>query len=184
LAKQLEKINKKYVSFIDSNNDLDEILKKLKKIDFDSIILIANSLDSVKIIQYLRSHNINVAFLVSSWALAGNFMKNIGHFSNNIYFPVVKDKLIDKKEYDKFYNKFMRVYNKEPKKFNNDGYVVGKILIEALKNVGYSPNKVKKYILSHKFKVNGAVYEFNKFGDLKEKYHILAIKNQKLVEVE
>jgi len=183
LKNDLKKIDKSYVTFIDSNLELSKISNKLKNTKYDLIILLANSVDSVKIIQYLRMHQVKVPFLISSWALAGKFIENIGTYSNNLYFPIVKDKLIDKKEYKKFYNNFIQTYKKEPRKFNNDGYVVGKILIETIKKVGLAPKKVKQYILSHTFKVNGIIYEFDKFGDLKEDYAVVTIKNNKLVEV-
>ena len=184
LKKKLNQQGIKYEKFIDSNENVEKILAKLKTTSSDAVILLASSLDALKIIQYLRIHGVNISIISSAWAMSNSFLQNIGKYTNNLYFIVEENKKHHQANYLRFEKEFMKVYKKKPTRFNYDGYVVAKILIQSIKEIGsFDAKKVKKHILSHKFIVGDIKYHFTKFGDLKEKKAIFIIDDNQFVRL-
>ena len=181
LANQLKKANKKFITFIDSNENIENIYKKLHSLKYDAIFLIAPDITSIKIIQYLRKQNINKDIFISGWAAETNeFLHLIKGYEKNIFAILNKRRRIDKK----FIDAFVKLYKTTPTKFNIDGYIMAKILIIAIKETkSFEPQILKHYILTHSFSVNGDIYKFNKYGDLISKIGIYVIKNSKLKRV-
>ncbi len=169
--------------YIDSNNNLQNILNQLKKYDnTDLILLVANSVDSAKIIQYLRVHHLNTNIICSGWANDNQFFQNIGKYGEGIYF--LSSIAGNTDAHDKFTKNFVKLYGRKPDKFAKKGYVAASIIIQALqKNDNIS--KLKQTILTMKeFNTILGKITFNKYGDINAKVqNIFQIKNGTLKQL-
>jgi len=173
--------NFKYEKVLDSNQPLEKLYQELKNSDF--IVIIANTIDTSSLVQYLRIHNNNSTIISSGWAKDKQFIENSGKYANGIYFMSSDYINRDNKQFKAFAKVFKKTYSYEPNRFNMQGYEAAKIIIEALKN-GYSGLGIKDYILKTKiFHFLGDKLVFNQYGDVEAPYYIFQIKNNKFIKI-
>ena len=170
-----EKLIKNNISTISSNLSLENILSKLKSLNSDMILVVANSTDSAKIIQYLRFNHILKPIVCSGWAKDQEFFEDVGKYAKGIYFVSSIEKQESSHCFEKFKTNFIKMYHKQPGKFNIKGYKAAQIIIEALK-INNNPEQLKQTILMKKSfdTINGKVI-FNKYGDIQYKEYLLKI---------
>jgi branched-chain amino acid transport system substrate-binding protein len=173
-----------YVAKFDLNNDYKELLKKLHATEHDLIMIVGNSIDSSKVIQYMRINNIDSPVLASNWARTSDFITNGGKHVEGVIFTNHYDDNSQKESFVKFVESFKRKYKKEPSVFHAHGYETAQILIENLKK-STDISKLKKSILETK--VYQGVQEeivFDQYGDVSRRYFMLCVKDGKYTKLQ
>lgn len=115
------------------NENYEKLLKQVKSSDFDLVLIVANSIDSAKVIQYLRVNDINKPTMCSGWAKTMDLLTNGGKAVEGVFFSTAYDDNSKDEAYVKFYNEYKQRYGREPSVFAAQGYETGKVLIENLK---------------------------------------------------
>ena len=179
-----DKWGKGFVSKFDLNEPYAKIVEKLKTSDVDLILIVANSIDSANVIQYLRLNKIDTQILASGWAKTMDFISNGGKAVEGVLFSTEYDENSKDKRFLDFLELFKKVYNKSPSILEGQGYELGKILIKNLSKSS-DISTLKERILSQK------VYEglqgdiiFDKYGDVSREYFMMKIKNAKYIKIE
>lgn len=174
----------KFIEHIPTTTSLDELVKKVKKNDVDIIILSTNTIDSAKIIQYLKLKNVNKAILCSDWTRTQRFVEDGGKSVEGVLFYTSYDMNSSQKEYLDFVQKFEKKYNKKPSLFNLKSYQTAKIIIETLKK-DINVLSLKSNILNKsKFDTVLGEIKFDKFGEVQREQFLVHIKNGKFVKLE
>jgi len=184
LPKTLKKQNiiKSSFQFINIDLPLLQIESKINKSSSNLVVVVANSIDSATVIQYLRQNNIKNKILCSGWANDKSFFENIGKYGEKLYFATSLEDNNNEK-FQKYKKLFYKTYGKEPDKFNTKGYKTAQILIEALKECK-DISRVKEYILTKKtFDTVTGKLTFNRYGDIQYKEYILQIIDGKFKKV-
>ncbi len=169
---------------IDLNSPYKDIVKALKNTKNDLILIVGNSVDSANIIQYIRLNHIDTKILASGWAKTMDFIENGGKAVEGVIFSTGYDDSSKDKAFLEFVKKYKKQYNKQPSVFAAQGYELGKILIQNLKN-STDISTLKNRILKIK-KYDGLQGDiiFDKYGDVSREYFMMEVKNKKYVKVD
>jgi len=173
----------KFVGSYDINEDYVKILKDMNTKEHDLVLVVANSIDSANIIQYIRLNNIDTKVLVTGWAKTNDFIVNGGKSVENVIVSTGYDDDSKNPNFIEFVKKFKNKYNKTPSVFSAQGYELGQILIENLKSSD-KLSDLKNNILKTK-RYNGLQGDivFDKYGDVFREYFIMEVRNKKFVKV-
>lgn len=175
---------KKYVDTIKINNSFESIVKKIKENDVDVIVVIASSIESAKLIQYLKLNNINKTILGSIWARSQNFLDEGGKAVEKVLFISSYDNNSKNKRYLKFRDAYEKKYNKKPSVFSIQAYETTKIIIDTLKK-DINPNNLKKNILKKKvFSGLQGDIKFDEFGDISRAFHLVEVNNSQYKRID
>lgn len=179
----IQKGGNKFVGQVDLNLPYNQILEKLEKTKNDMILVVGNSIDSAKIIQYLRINNVKSKIHCSGWAKTLDFIDNGGKAVEGVIFFTAYDDTSLNKKYLTFVKKYKKMYGKLPSVFAVQGYELGQILIKQLK-ISADISKLKNSILSKKT-FNGLQGDitFDKYGDISRDYFLMEVKNSKFVRL-
>lgn len=179
-----DKWGKGFVVKFDINKPYEDIVNKLKNSDTDLIFVVANSIDSANIIQYLKLNKIDTQILASGWAKTMDFISNGGKAVEGVLFSTEYDENSNDKRFLDFIKSYKKVYNKKPSILEAQGYELGKILIKNLL-ISSDISTLKQRILNTK------IYEglqgnitFDKHGDVSREYFMMKIKNAKYIKIE
>ncbi len=174
----------KFVGKVDLNEPYEKILQKLKSVDTNLILVVAASLDSANIIQYIRLNGISTQILGSGWAKTMDFIDNGGKAVEGVIFSTGYDNKSKDKTFLDFVDKFKAKYHRIPSSFSAQGYELGQILIQNLKN-SVDISTLKERILKIK-KYDGLQGDiiFDKYGDVFREYFIMEVKNKEYVKVQ
>ena len=177
-----EQIIKDDLQYIDSNNPLDDIYQELAKKKQDLIILVSNSVDSAKIIQYLRINNIKSKIMCLGWANTDKFFQNVGKNGEGIFFLTTNEMNVQESNKD-FMTNYIKKYGTEPDRFALKGFITANVIIDALK-INNDPTKLKETILNKKqFDTAMGKMIFNKYGDVyNNPKDIFVVKYGKLIK--
>lgn len=173
----------KFVDEIDINKPYKNIVNRLNKDSYDTILVVANSLDSAKIIQYIKLNHISKTILSSGWAKTNAFITYGGKAIENVLFSTGYNEQFQGKEFLEFKNKFKLKYNRDISEASVEGYEVAKIIIDNL-NRSTDMKTLKDRILKK------SIYQglqnkivLDKFGDASKKYFIMEIKDAKYIQI-
>jgi branched-chain amino acid transport system substrate-binding protein len=183
-AMLLKKWGKGLIANLDINQPYENIFNKLKTSEIDLILIIANSIDSANIIQYLRHHDIDVQFLASGWAKTNDFISNGGKAVEGVLFSTEYDENSNNQRFLDFIKSFKKTHNKIPSIIEAQGYELGKILIQHL-SFSSDISTLKQRILKQT-KYNGLQGDiiFDKYGDVSREYFMMEVKNAKYIKIE
>jgi len=179
----ISKGGENFVGSSDINNEYKDILNDLNTKEYDMILVVANSIDSANIIQYIRLNKINKKIFSSGWSKTRNFIQNGGKAVEGVLFSTSYDEQSKDKYYIKFLNSFKNKYNSLPSESAVQGYEVGKIIIKNLK-ISSNFETLKTRILNIKEYrgVQGNII-FDKYGDIEKEYFMMTIKDSKYIKL-
>lgn len=173
----------RFIGKADLNTPYKNIIQQLKSTPHDLIIIVGNSIDSANIIQYIRLNKINTQIIGSGWAKTMDFITNGGKAVENVLFATGYDDNSKDEKFKKFVKKFKNKYNKTPSVFAAQGYELGQIIIEKLKESS-DISTLKQRILKTK-KFNGLQGDiiFDKYGDIFREYFIMKVQNKQYIKL-
>lgn len=174
---------KAFVKMNSSNEKLDDILKDIKTINPDMVLICANSVDAARVIQYLRINNIKTKIASSEWAKTNEFLENSGKNSEGIIFNIDYDENSKNIKFVNFVKNYKKKYNSEPSMFASKGYELAQIIIELLK-MGKETELKKNLLIKKEFEGLQNKIVFNKFGDIVGKFYTFEVKNGKFVKID
>ena len=176
-----KKTGKHYKYSIDINQPYNEIVEQLKAKKDDLIIIVANSVDSSNMIQFLRLKGLESSILCSGWAKTLDFIENGGKSIEDVIFFTGYDDHSQNKNFKNFVSKYKEKYNETPSVFAAQGYELGKILIRKLKendNVKFlKDNLLKEKIYEG---LQGKII-FDKYGDVSREYFFMKVRNGQFI---
>lgn len=174
------KTGKKLLTYNTTDVNFDELVKDIKNKNPNLILMCANSIDSAKVIQYLRLNQIKTKVALAEWAMTKSFLENAGKSSEGVLFNIDFNPKSKKTNYLKFVKAYKDKYNLEPSIYASKAYELAQILIEVLKEV--EEDKVKEYLLKNK-KFKGLIDDiiFDDYGDVVRNYYTFEIKNGEFV---
>ncbi len=179
-----EKWGKGFVAKFDINKSYEDIVNKLKVVDNNLILVVANSIDSVNIIQYLRVNKINTQVVVSGWAKSNEFIRNGGKAVEGVIFSTEYDENSKERKYLDFIELFKKTYKRTPSVISGQGYELGKILIKNL-SVSSDISTLKERIIKEKiYKGLQGDIIFDKYGDVTREYFMMQVKNAEYIKID
>lgn len=174
---------KRFVGKADLNTPYKDILKQLQSTPHNLILIVGNSIDTANITQYIKLNNIQSQILASGWAKTMDFISNGGKAVEKVLFYTGYDESSKDERFLEFVQKFENKYNKKPSVFSAQGYELGQILIQTLKESS-DLTTLKQRILHNKtFSGLQGDIVFDKYGDIAREYFIMEVKNKKYVKV-
>jgi len=174
----------KYSAKIDINQPYEDILKKAKETKKDLILIVANSVDTANMIQYLRINNEKSKILGTGWAKTNDFITNGGEYVEGVLFSEGYDDGSKHKDYLDFVTKFKKRYSKKPSVFSTQGYELGKILIKNLKKSSDIALLKGNILKEKRYKGLQGDIVFDKYGDVMRSFFMMEVKNKKFVKIE
>lgn len=178
----LEKGGEEFVKVLKFSVDFTKILDDIKQTKPEVVFFITNSIDTAKLIQYIKLNNINPIIFSSGWAFSQDFINDSGKASQDVLF--VSNYNLNSKNisYIKFRDKYKRIYKKDPSSKSLQAYETMKIVINAYKNK--KDQSIKDYILKKsKFEGLQSNIIFDKYGDIKREYLLFKIDNLEIKRV-
>jgi branched-chain amino acid transport system substrate-binding protein len=172
----------RFLKYARTDENLDLLVEDIKRANPDVILICANSVDTARILQYIRLKKIETQIALSAWSMTPYFIENAGKASEGVLFNVDYDMDSKNPNYLKFVKNYKKKYNSFPSIYAAKGYELSKILIEALTHV--DETKIKEYILKKKV-FDGLQDEiiFDEYGDVVRKLYNIKVKNGKYVRV-
>lgn len=174
----------KFTGKVSLEENYETIFQSLEKAKHDMVLIVAGSIDTAKIIQYLRLKGCDKKILASGWAKTNDLIQNGGKAVEGVIFNTTYDDDFSGKDFRAFIQNYKQKYGQTPSVFAAQGYELGKILIESLQ-ISTNHGKVKEFILNKKtFQGLQGNIKFNEFGDVNRDYFIMEVKNGRFVKVE
>jgi branched-chain amino acid transport system substrate-binding protein len=169
-----------FLQFAKTNDDLDDLVQDIRDKNPDVILICANSVDSSKVVQYLRLKNIPTQIVASEWAMTQRFIENGGKAVEGVMFNIDFDEFSSAPAYKRFAQIYEKKYHEQPSVFAMKAYELGKILIEGLKQGEVA--QLKKNILRQKIfdGLQGKIV-FNEYGDVNREYYVIVIRNAQYI---
>ena len=179
----IERGGNKFVGKADLNTPYNEIIKELKSVKNDLILIVGNSVDSANIIQYIRVNKIDTKVLGTGWAKTTDFIDNGGKSVEGVIFSTGYDDKSKDKAFIEFVKKYKQKYKAKPSVFAAQGYELGKILIKNLnKSADISTLKNRMLKTKQYDGLQGDII-FDKYGDVFREYFIMEVKNREYIKV-
>ena len=173
-----------YMAKVDINTPKEKIVKNIKNINPNLIIIVANSLDSANMIQYIRFNNISSQIFCSGWAMDDDFIQNGGKAIENVLFTTAYNSNDNSPQFKSFTQHYQELYHKIPSENAMQGYELAQIIIQNLQQ-SEDIGTLKKRILSKKiYKGLQGDIVLNRYGDATRKYYIVTVKNRKFVRID
>lgn len=173
-----------HIAALDINTPKEKIIQEIKSTNPNLIVIVANSLDSANIIQYLRFNHITSQIFCSGWAMDDTFLQNGAKAVENVLFTSAYNPNDRSPDFQTFVQQYQKTYHKFPSENAMQGYELAQIIIQ---NLTQSPelNTLKQRILSTKsYKGLQTDIIFNKYGDVQRKYFMIKVKNGKFVKID
>lgn len=160
------------------------IASDIKEKNVDAVVVIANSIDSSKFIQYLRLNGIKQQVVVSGWAKSDDFIENGGKYVEDIIFITGYDDNSKDQAYVEFVQRYMNRYGTKPSVFSAQAYETMQIILEVIKKESNIAN-LKEHVLTQKvFEGLQGKVVFDEFGDVDRDYFLMTVKNNQFVKKE
>lgn len=174
---------KKFISYGKTNDNLDSLVKDINEKNPDIIVMCANSVDSSRILQYLRLKGIKTQFAMSEWARTPSFLENSGKTSEGVIFNIDFNENSTNPRYKEFVENYIQKYKVAPSMFAAKAYELSQIIIKMLEEG--DETKIKENILKHRsFEGLQDRIVFDKYGDVIRKFYNFKVKNGEYVLVE
>ncbi|TIH19279.1 amino acid ABC transporter substrate-binding protein [Marinifilum sp. JC120] len=173
------------IEFSSSHNpDFTSMAKKVAAKRPDSVLFITNGFDAAMFSQTLRKTGLKrTPFFGVSWTQSNDIITHGGRAVEGMRLIGLHDYDNVNPEIDDLKKLYISRYNKEPSFIYTRYAKIFKIAIYGLESTkSDDPAQIKRSILDKKlFNVVGTEIVFNKFGDVKEVFSILIIKNGKFI---
>ena len=178
-----EFLESKFVHSIDLNSEYKDIVKKIKDIENNLILVVGNSVDSANIVQFIRLNGIDTKVLSSGWAKTLDFIENGGKSVEGVLFATGFDDNYQGEYFKEFAKRYYKKYNNKPSTHASQGYELAKILIQHLKNSS-DISTLKNRILKEKTYVGlqGKII-FDKYGDVFREYFMAEVRNKEFTKL-
>lgn len=166
----------RFQAYNKTDANLDLLVEDIQKNNPSLILICANSVDSARVIQYLRLKNITTQIVSSEWAMTNEFISNGGKAVEGVLFNIDYDSNATTEAYTSFRRRYMEKYKTEPSIFAAKAYELATIVLDALKNA--DETKIKEQVLSKRV-YQGLQDEivFDEYGDVKRNFYNFTIEN-------
>lgn len=169
-------------SFINSmtiERDFHDILSDIKTSNMDAIVIVANSLDTAKLIQFLRLNGIKNKIISSGWAMTKDLLENGGKSVEGVLFATGYNDNAQNPDYLNFVAKYSSKYGEKPSVFSAQAYETIRVVLETLSQES-DVKKVKSTILKKRIfdGLQGKII-FNQYGDVDRDYFLMEIKDNR-----
>ena len=168
---------KSFVSMKEISNDFNYLINDIKSKSVDAIVVIGNTLDTAKLVQFLRINKINSLIIGSSWAKSSVLLEDGGKYVEDMIFLTSYNDRSQKKEYLDFVENYKKRFSIAPSIFASQAYETAKIIMEVLKTDSNLLNFKTNALKIKKFKGLQGDIEFDEYGDIKRDYYLMTIKN-------
>ncbi|NVJ52917.1 MAG: ABC transporter substrate-binding protein [Campylobacteraceae bacterium] len=160
------------------SKDFSHITEDIKKREnIDAIIIIANTIDTAKLVQFLRISDIEKPIIGSSWSKNAKLLEDGGKYVEGMIFLTSYDNNSKNKKYINFAKKYEQRYKTKPSVFASQAYESTKIIVEVLQK-NENIDEFKNTLLGiKKFEALQGEIEFDDYGDIKRKYLLMKVKN-------
>ena len=98
------------------------VVEDIQKVNPDLILICANSVDTARVIQYLRLKNVNTKVASSEWAITNEFVQNGGKSIEGVLFNIDYDSNSTSPRYMQFAKAYEKKYKVRPSMFASKGY--------------------------------------------------------------
>ncbi|MGA1933459.1 ABC transporter substrate-binding protein [Arcobacter sp. YIC-464] len=178
----VNKGGEKLLSFESTDINLEQLVKNITTSNPDLILMCANSVDSARVIQYLRLKGIKTKIALAEWAMTKSFLENAGKSSEGVIFNIDFDPRSNNPKYKNFVKNYRHKYNQEPSMYAAKAYELAQIIIEMLKKG--DDTQIKENLLKQK-SFDGLIdtIVFDDFGDVVRRYYTFEVKNGEFVKI-
>ncbi|WP_415718337.1 ABC transporter substrate-binding protein [Maridesulfovibrio sp.] len=166
------------------NTNFNDIARKVAVKNPDSILFITNGFDAAMLAQALRRAGLNDArFFGVSWSQSNDIITHGGRAVEGMRLIALHDYGNVDPKIAALKKKYIDRYNKEPSFIYTRYAAIFKIAVYGLEHAkSYNPNQIKRTILEKRnFNEFGREIIFNRFGDAKEQYNLVIIKDGNFV---
>ncbi|RXJ89674.1 hypothetical protein CRV01_07300 [Arcobacter sp. CECT 8983] len=171
------------ISFSKTNTNLDLLVEDIKEKEPDLIFICANSVDSARVIQYIRLKGLNTQIASSEWARTPSFIENAGKTAEGVIFNIDYDEHSSDKIYKEFVRKYKKKYGIYPSMYASKAYELSKIIIEMLKK-GDETQIKRNLLLQKEFEGLQGKIIFDKYGDVIRDYNNFRVKNGEFIKID
>lgn len=180
----VNKKEKKFITSLKMGDPFKSIKDKIQNKNVDLIVIVANSIDSAKLIQYLKINGIKTPIMGSAWARSQDFIEEGGKAVEGVLFASSYDNASKSRKFLSFSKSFEKKYNMKPSVFSMQAYETTKIVLNMLKT-DKNPQNLKNNILRKKLHegLQGDII-FDQFGDVSREFYMVRIKNSKYQRID
>lgn len=172
-----------FIKYSKTDENLDDLVSQINDLKPDLILICANSIDSARVVQYLKMKGIKTQIASSEWAMTPAFLENTGKYSEDIIFNIDYDENSKSTDFINFSTKFKEKYNIEPSLYASKGYELARVIIELLK-MGTQTELKKNLLIKKEFKGLQDTIIFDQYGDVIRKFNTFKVINGKFEIVE
>lgn len=161
-------------------NDFSQIIEDIKSNEkIQAILIVANSIDTAKLVQYLKVNEIKKHLIGSSWSKGEKLIEDGGKYVENMIFLTSFNSNSKNKAYLDFVKNYKHKFKTQPSIFAAQAYEAAKIIVEVLKKDSNLKNFKKNLFKIKEFEGLQGKISFDKYGDIKRDYFLMKIKNEK-----
>lgn len=162
-------------SDLDPSQVADEIIRSSSK----GVVVIANSIDSSKILQQLRKKGSDIPAFLAGWAMTNDLISHGGQSVEGAYVASAFESDNQSPKYLKFIEDYESRYKESPSFSSSFAYECVYVLADAIKESGSSdPEDIKSSIVQLKtFKGLQSDFTINEYGDPERQTFMFQVKD-------
>lgn len=174
----------KFVQTQDISFGFERIVKEIKSMNVDGIVIVANSLDSSQLVQLLRLEGFDKQIVASGWSQTKNFIENGGQAVDDVLFTTGYDENSKAKKYLEFVEKYRNKFDSEPSVFSAQAYETMQIILEILRKDGKITDIKEKILMQGSFQGLQGEIRFTQYGDVDRDYFLVKVKDNRYIKIE
>jgi len=172
------------IAKLDINTPREKIVQEIKSTNPNLIVIVANSLDSANVIQYMRLNHISSQIFCSGWAGDDDFLENGGKAVENVLFTTAYNINNKSPNFKKFVQQYQETYHKLPSENAMQGYELAQIIIQNLKQSDDISTLKQRVLATKSYEGLQGDIIFDKYGDVQRDYFMIQVKNGKFIKID
>ena len=160
-----------------------EIVEPVLSSDVESLLILANSVDTALIAHQIRKHNQKLQINTSEWAATERLLELGGQWVEGVVFAQFIDRESTSQRYIDFRDLYLERFGQEPGFAGLTGFDAANVLIDAL-NLRQTDQSIAEFIMQQRtFTAAQSVLKFDDNGDANRKTYLTTIKNGKFQHI-
>lgn len=171
--------------FNSMQSDLQQVAIQIRDANPDAVLIVASSVDTAVLTQYLRKMGVDVPLFTSPWAQTSQLVEKGGQAVEGMEIGAFYNSEVQTGPHRAFIKNFQARFKRNPELGTAQAYECIMMLAEALKATDGSRDGLREALLALKdFPGLMGTISFDAYGDVQRDVYIMRVENGKIIEKE
>ncbi|MEJ5224720.1 MAG: ABC transporter substrate-binding protein [Anaerolineales bacterium] len=173
------------ILFNSAASDLQQVAMQVRETNPDAVVIVASSVDTAVLAQYLRQMGVDVLLFSSPWAQTTQLLEKGGQAVEGMEIGALYNSNIQTEAHRDFVQAFEARFRRSPELGTAQAYECVMLLADALKATNGSRTGLREALLAiQNYPGLLGPISFDQYGDVQRNVYIMRVENGQIVEKE